>query len=134
MLTAQAAQAVGLPLLLDGAWVLDYQPGTFIGLHTDYPNLRRQHDLVSDASLWGIGRIGGDRFAANAIVLSSGHLLGHPDEYCDAEPQQLAVAELLPLARIRGRLGSQPIEPVAEIWFRQVVQQRDPGWSRRRCY
>jgi hypothetical protein len=90
------------------------------------PLLRRLHDLLPDAAAFGVSHIGGDRLAANAILLPGGYLLGRLDTATDDQLAELVVDGLLPLGHIRGRLGSTPAESVAEIWFRERYRLRHP--------
>jgi hypothetical protein len=90
------------------------------------PLLRRLHGLLPDAPVFGVSHIGGDRLAANAIVLPSGYLLGRLDHATDEQLSELVLDGLLPLGHIRGRLGSTPAESVAEIWFRERYRLRRP--------
>jgi hypothetical protein len=90
------------------------------------PLLRRLHDLLPDAPTFGVSHIGGDRLAANAIMLPGGYLLGRLDHATDEQLTELVLDGLLPLGHIRGRLGSTPAESVAEIWFRERYRLRRP--------
>jgi Sucrase/ferredoxin-like len=91
------------------------------------PLLRRLHELLPAAPVYGVSHLGGDRLAANAILLPSGYLLGRLDSATDEQLRDLVRDGLLPLGHIRGRLGTSPAEAVAEIWFRERYGLRRPA-------
>jgi hypothetical protein len=88
--------------------------------------LRRARAMFPDAPLYGVSHLGGDRFSATAVLLPGGYLLGRLDDLSDEQVHDLVEYSLLPLGHVRGRLGTSQAESVAEIWYREKVQQRDP--------
>jgi hypothetical protein len=87
---------------------------------------RRGNELVSrlskisnSSTVFRTSHLGGDRFAANALLLPEGYLLGRLDSVADKELMQLVEDRMLPLGCIRGRLGYSPAEAAAESFFRE---------------
>jgi len=69
-------------------------------------------------NIFGISHIGGDRFAANVVLLPTGHVFGRLDDCDDATLEKLLVKGVLPVENLRGKIGLTPAENVAESWYR----------------
>ncbi|OHV32585.1 hypothetical protein BCD49_29035 [Pseudofrankia sp. EUN1h] len=89
--------------------------------------IRRVQQVVPEAPIYGVSHLGGDRFAPTAVLLPSGYLLGRLDDMSDEDLRALVEDGLLPIAHLRGRLGVTPAEAVAEIWYRERFDRRDPA-------
>lgn len=86
--------------------------------------LQRLSDLGMGATSWAVSHIGGDRFAANLILLPSGYIIGRADDLADHDLVALSHGKL-PLTHLRGRWGQRPVEAVLEQWYRSTHNLTD---------
>ncbi len=84
--------------------------------------LRRIQQFDEVEPVFSCSHLGGDRFAANMVILPEGLLLGRVDELSDVQLRQILQREALPVEVIRGRIGIAPVLGATEIWYRQERQ------------
>jgi hypothetical protein len=83
------------------------------------PVARRLHEL--DAVVWECSHVGGDRFAANVLVLPDGLMYGYVDEADADRLVSLRAEGRLLTDHLRGQCGSPPAAQVAEDAVRRIV-------------
>lgn len=66
-----------------------------------------------DRDAWETSHLGGDRFAANLLLLPEGEVFGSLDERSAVEVARRLDAGHLTLSSYRGRIGRQPLEQAA---------------------
>jgi hypothetical protein len=76
---------------------------------------------LSDAGrdVWESSHVGGDRFAANVVLLPSGIYLGRVDPETATEVVDAAVEGRVDARHYRGRSQHPPIRQAAESWLRE---------------